>query len=283
MTPEDELVEKAALGLVQELGHAAIDIATEPPSAVSRKADALDLVTAADVAIEEHCRRRIAEEFPGHAVLGEEQGLDEPGQDWTWIVDPIDGTFNYATGFIGTGSSIALMHGSELRVGAVADLALRTVLSCRKGAGVAFSGGSLPVDSADAPGRARLFVDPGHQVPDPALFDVVERLAALAPVVPRMVGSAAVSLAAVALAGGCFIGAGLDIWDAAGGMVLAEERGRALRWWRLEGDSFHHVLAGEPELVAAYEPFMAAFVEAWRARTTVRGALLGPSETILLG
>src|SRR4029077_3779574 len=113
---------------------------------------------------------------------------------------------------VGAGSSIALMRGNELRLGAVADLALGTVLSCRKGAGLIFSGGSLPVEGADAPGRARLFVDPGHQVPDPALFGVVEKLAGLAPVVPRMVGSSAVSLAAVALAGGCFVGAGLDIW-----------------------------------------------------------------------
>ena len=281
MTPEDQRVEEAALALAEQLAREAIDLAAVPPADVSHKADVLDLVTAADVAIEEHFRQRIAERFPGHAVQGEEQGLDEPGHDWTWIVDPIDGTFNYATGFVGAGSSIALMHGSELRVGAVADLALRTVLSCRRGGGVSFSGGSLHVDGPDAPGRARLFVDPGHQVPHPALFGVVEEFVSLAPVVTRMIGSAAVSLAAVALAGGCFVGAGLDIWDAAAGMLLAEERGCAVRWWRYTGDSYHHVLAGEPELVAAYEPLMPRFVEAWRRQTAVVGDLLGPSDTIV--
>jgi hypothetical protein len=119
-------------------------------------------------------------------------------------------------------------------------------------------------------------------VPDPHLFGVVERLAALAPVVPRMVGSAAVSLAAVAVGGGCFVGAGLEIWDAAAGMLLVEERGCPVRWWRFEGDSFHHVLAGEPELVRLFEPLMPDFIEAWRAKTTIRSALLGPSTRILI-
>ncbi len=283
MTCDDQLVEESALTLAQELAGDAIDLAASAPSGVVRKADALDLVTAADRAIEEHFRRRIGEKFPGHGVLGEEQGLDEPGRDWTWIVDPIDGTYNYATGFVGAGSAIALMRGGALRVGAIADLALGTVLSCRRGAGVIWSGGTVPDLDADAPGRSRLFVDPGHQVPHPVLFAVVQKLAAYAPVVPRMVGSAAVSLASVALAGGCFVGAGLDIWDAAAGMLLAEERGLAVRWWGYEGDTFHHVLAGEPELVSAYEPLMPDYVEAWRMRTAVRGDLLGPSDTILLG
>ena len=282
-SPEDERVERAALVLAEDLAREAIELASAPPAGVGHKADVLDLVTSADTAIEQRFRQRIAERFPDHAVLGEEQGLDEEGRDWTWIVDPIDGTFNYATRFVGAGSSIALMHGDVLRVGVVADLALGTVYSCRKGAGTTWSGGSLPidVDSAGAPGRARLFVDPGHQVPDPSMFRVVGTLAGLAPVVPRMVGSAAVSLAAVALAGGCYVGAWLDVWDAAAGMLLAAERGRTVRWWRLAGDSYHHVLAGERELVLAYERVIPEFIEAWRRKTTAAGRLLGPSDTIL--
>jgi myo-inositol-1(or 4)-monophosphatase len=284
MTPEDEVVERAALGLAEALAREAIDLAAGASTVVGRKAGALDLVTAADVAIEQHFRQRIAERFPSHAVLGEEQGLDGRGREWTWIVDPIDGTFNYATRFAGVGSSIALMHGDELRVGVIADLALGTVFACRKGAGMTWSGGSLSTDlePAAAFGRARLLIDPGHLVPAPAVFSAIEAFAGLASVVPRMVGSAAVSLATVALAGGCFLGAGLEIWDAAAGMLLAEERGRTIRWWRFTGDPCHHVLAGERELVTAFEPLMPDFIEAWRSRSTANGALLGPSDTILL-
>src|SRR5262245_35150964 len=86
---EDD-VEHAALDLAERLAREAIELARGEPSVVGHKADALDVVTAADVAIENHFRQRIGERFPSHAVLGEEQGLDPNDRDWTWIVDPID-------------------------------------------------------------------------------------------------------------------------------------------------------------------------------------------------
>ena len=281
----DPQAERAALALAEELARDAIELAAGEPTVVGLKAHELDVVTAADVAIENHFRRRIGERFPGHAVLGEEQGLDRAGSRWTWVVDPIDGTFNYATGLVGAGSSLALMHEDETRVGAIADFGLGAVLSCRKGAGVTVAGGVQPSSTL---GRGRLLIDPGHQVPDPSVFVVIQRFAELAPLAPRLVGSAAVSLAAVTLAGGCFVGTGLEIWDAAAGMLLAEESGRAVRWWRFAGDSSHHVLAGEADLVRTFEPLMRDFVEAWRVRRDASAPgnlvddLLGPSDTMLL-
>jgi myo-inositol-1(or 4)-monophosphatase len=280
--PQDEPVEEAALALAEQLGREAIELARERPAVLRSKADALDVVTAADVAIERRFRARIGEEFPEHGILGEEQGLERNAGEWTWIVDPIDGTFNYATRLVGVGSSIALIRRHELRVGVVADFGLGTVLSARKGGGIR-SSEALPADDPwGALGRVRLLVDPGHQVPDPSVFGVLERMAALSPLAPRLIGSGAVSLAAVAHGGGCFVGSGLEIWDAAAGMLLAEERGHAVRWWRLAGDRFHHVLAGEPELVRVLEPLMPAFVEAWRRKTSADGSLLGPSDAILV-
>jgi myo-inositol-1(or 4)-monophosphatase len=286
MRSERESLERAALALAGELARDAIELAAGEPTVVGLKTDALDVVTAADLAIERHFRQRISERFPGHAVLGEEQGLDHrAGGGWTWVVDPIDGTFNYATGLVGASSSLALVHDGETRVGAIADFGLDTVFSARKGAGLTWQGRVGPGD--DRLGRARLLIDPGHQVPDPSVFRVLERFAELAPLAPRLVGSAAVSLAAVALSGGCFVGSGLELWDAAAGMLLAEERGRAVRWWRSAADSFHHVLAGEPDLVRAFEPLMPDFVHAWRLRRdgTAPGGLvedlLGPSHAAL--
>lgn len=287
---EEDLVDCQALALARELAREAIELARCEKTIIDRKAHAFDVVTAADVAIEKHFRQRIGERFPDHAILGEEQGLDVEDRDWTWVVDPIDGTFNYATGLPGAASSIALMHASETRVGVIADFALDTVFSCRKGAGMTWDGGAVPTDveAASALGRARLLIDPGHQTPDPVVFRAVQSFVELAPVVPRLIGSAAVSLAAVALSGGCFAGTGLEIWDAAAGMLLAEERGRAVRWWRFAGDSSHHVLAGEPELVQAFQPVMPDFIQAWRGKGDTSSAstspdeLLGPSATALI-
>src|SRR5690349_14345910 len=110
-------VEESALALAEELAREAMAVSSGRPALIGTKSDALDVVTAADVAIEQRFRERIAERFPGHAILGEEEGLAGRRGGWTWIVDPIDGTFNYATSLVGVGSSIALMHEGELRVG----------------------------------------------------------------------------------------------------------------------------------------------------------------------
>src|SRR5882762_5582036 len=58
-----------------------------------------DLVTAADRASEVLIRERIQQQFPGHDVLGEEQGLNDQRSDYRWYVDPLDGTTNFAHGF----------------------------------------------------------------------------------------------------------------------------------------------------------------------------------------
>jgi myo-inositol-1(or 4)-monophosphatase len=62
------------------------------------KGDA-DLVTAADRASEKLIRERILALWPGHDVLGEEQGLSDQGSEYRWYVDPLDGTTNFAHGY----------------------------------------------------------------------------------------------------------------------------------------------------------------------------------------
>ena len=58
-----------------------------------------DLVTAADRAAEVLIRDRIRQQWPGHDVLGEEQGLSDQGSEYRWYVDPLDGTTNFAHGY----------------------------------------------------------------------------------------------------------------------------------------------------------------------------------------
>ncbi len=76
---------------------------------IEYKGDA-DLVTAADRASEVLIRERIKKQFPGHDVLGEEQGLNDQGSDYRWYVDPLDGTTNFAHGFPVFCVSMALEH-----------------------------------------------------------------------------------------------------------------------------------------------------------------------------
>src|SRR5213593_3799442 len=132
-------IETAAFDNVAAWGREALALARETkgasPRAVQTKADAFDLTTPADTAIERRLRERIAQAFPTHAVMGEEQGTSEGPYEWQWVLDPIDGTFNYFTGLPGAACSIALRRGNEIRVGAIVDFTTGAVVRARGGGG----------------------------------------------------------------------------------------------------------------------------------------------------
>jgi histidinol-phosphatase len=81
-------------------------------------------VTAADTAIERLLRERIADAYPGHAVTGEEYGVDAPGASVRWYLDPIDGTHNYMRGVPLFGTLIAVERDSELQAAVISAPAL---------------------------------------------------------------------------------------------------------------------------------------------------------------
>jgi myo-inositol-1(or 4)-monophosphatase len=87
--------------------------------AIESKADHSP-VTIADRAIETELRRLIQLEFPRHGILGEEFGATR-GSDFTWVLDPIDGTKSFITGIPQFGTLIALLHG-ELPVLGIIDI-----------------------------------------------------------------------------------------------------------------------------------------------------------------
>src|SRR5687767_9956051 len=75
---------------------------------------AIDLVTEMDVASETLIRERISTRYPRHQVLAEEGGLAESSSEYRWIVDPLDGTTNYAHGYPVFCVSIALEYQGEM-------------------------------------------------------------------------------------------------------------------------------------------------------------------------
>lgn len=70
--------------------------------------DGFDPVTEADRAAEAAIRRAIVETWPDHGILGEEGGFDGAGADLTWVIDPIDGTRGFISGFVQWGTLLAL-------------------------------------------------------------------------------------------------------------------------------------------------------------------------------
>jgi len=94
-----------------------------------------DLVTAADRKSETLIRDRIRAKWPGHDVLGEEEGLHDTGSAYRWYVDPLDGTTNFAHGFPVFCVSMALQHNNETIAGVCYDPTRNEMFAAELGKG----------------------------------------------------------------------------------------------------------------------------------------------------
>jgi histidinol-phosphatase len=110
-------------------------------------------VTEADVAIEKAIRAAVHERFPGDGVLGEEGG-SEGDASRRWIVDPIDGTKNFADGVQLWATLIALATDDVPVVGVVSMPAIGERYQAARGAGATFNGETIHVSRADRVPRA---------------------------------------------------------------------------------------------------------------------------------
>ncbi len=99
-----------------------------------RKSD-LSPVTIADTESEKAIIETIKKSFPNHSFLGEESGEDSLTSEYQWVIDPIDGTKNYARQIPLFGTQIALMHHGEIIVGVSNAPALKEMLYAEKGKG----------------------------------------------------------------------------------------------------------------------------------------------------
>ena len=131
----------AALSLAEQLADVARRIARQHfrmPLDVASKTDGTP-VTVADRGIEDHMRRLIRAAFPGHAIRGEEYAAEGSGE-FTWVLDPIDGTKSFISGYPLFGSLIALLHGTRAVLGVLEVPALGERWVGAEGRGTLFDG-----------------------------------------------------------------------------------------------------------------------------------------------
>lgn len=193
---------------------------------ISTKSSAIDLVTEVDRLAEAAIRERIAHHFPTHVVLGEEAGQASGDARYRWIVDPLDGTVNYAHGFPFYSVSVALEIDGQIELGVVLDSAHGERFAAVRGRGATLAGVPLRVSCTPTLGEAMLAT--GFAYGGAA---VAQNLALFTRVVPiaravRRPGSAALDLCMVAC--GRFDGfweLNLQPWDVAAGMLIVQEAG----------------------------------------------------------
>jgi myo-inositol-1(or 4)-monophosphatase len=198
---------------------------------VSNKGD-IDLVTEADLASEKLIIERIKSHYPRHAILAEESGSTAgvevvPGKsEWQWIIDPLDGTTNYAHGYPCFCVSIALERDGAIEVGVIYDPTRDEMFSAERGQGATLNGRRVRVSTVDELNSAMLCTGFPYDVRERPNFAREFANFTMAAQAVRRDGSAAIDLAYVAC--GRFDGFwedGLRAWDVASGVLLIAEAG----------------------------------------------------------
>jgi inositol-phosphate phosphatase/L-galactose 1-phosphate phosphatase/histidinol-phosphatase len=148
-----------ALALAGQLADVARAIALEhfraPQLAVERKGDGTP-VTVADRGIETQMRRLIRAAFPAHAIRGEEFAAEGEGE-FTWVLDPIDGTKSFVTGFPLFGSLIALLQDDRPVIGIIEAPAIKERWVGAEGRPTRFNGKEVHTSACQALEQAVLY------------------------------------------------------------------------------------------------------------------------------
>lgn len=249
-------VHLAQLAARQILPHFRTDLGIDDKSA----GGAFDPVTIADRDAEMAMRREIRRVYPGHAILGEEHGL-EPGladgaagdeNAWTWVIDPIDGTRSFVLGQLHWGTLIALNDGARPVIGLMHQpYTGETFVGTPAGSELRHAGRTTRLTARRSARLSEVFVC----ATDPLMFDSAPRRAAFDRLAARAraVRYGGDCYTPCLIAAGCadlVVEAGLKPWDVQALVPIVEGAGGVITDWR--GGAAHQadnvVIASNPAL-----------------------------------
>lgn len=208
----------------------------------------INLVTDVDRESEEHILGRIRERFPDHGLLSEESPERVSPSAYRWIVDPLDGTTNYAHGYPCFCVSVAVEHGGSVVAGAVYDPLLDESFTAAAGQGAFRNGERIAVSETRDLRKSLLATGFAYDVKSPSddNFDFFRAFVLTGQAIRRD-GSAALDL--------CYLACGrfdgfwelkLKPWDTAAGLLILHEAGGVST--RLDGGPYDIY---QPDLLAS--------------------------------
>jgi myo-inositol-1(or 4)-monophosphatase len=235
-----------ATDLARQAGDLAMRLRPPPGAASGVLKGKQDWLTEADGAVEAFLAERLAAAFPEDGFQGEETGRGRSGR-LRWVVDPIDGTSNYARGSSRFCVSVGLIEDRVALAGVLVAPALGEVFAARHGGGATLNG--TPIHAAETTDLARAQVECGWspRLPNAGYFALVERVMGAGAML-RAGGSGAMGLADVAagrLDG--YIERHITLWDVAAALAILAEAGAHVSPF-LEGNGLSE---GNPILAAA--------------------------------
>jgi myo-inositol-1(or 4)-monophosphatase len=213
-----------------------------------------DLVTNMDLEIEKEFTNLVKKHYPEHLVIGEEFAQNKLTDDWTWIIDPIDGTVNFASGSPLYGLQFSLYYQKEGIVSAIYLPATGDFLYAEKDAGAYHNGNRIILKDSDNLKKSIVsFGDFSHSNPSSRekqlyllanLEDEVGKL--------RIYGSSAIDFGYVACGRSqAHVMFSKRIWEMSAGMLLIRE---AQGFTSKVGDAF--IVASDPDLLQLIESLL---------------------------
>jgi myo-inositol-1(or 4)-monophosphatase len=223
----------------------------------------IDLVTEMDHRSEAYLIEAIRSRFPGHTIDSEESGLITGAEQALWLIDPLDGTTNYAHDIPQFSVSIAFASAGVVQLGVVYDPMRDDCFTAARGQGAFHNGVPLHVSDTSEFSRSLLVTGFPYE-PGPNGEDNIAHFAHFTRLTQgvRRFGSAALDL--------CYVAAGrfdgyweltIKAWDIAAGALMVEEAGGKVT--KISGDARyleapHTILAGNPMIYKKLLKEMAA-------------------------
>jgi myo-inositol-1(or 4)-monophosphatase len=266
---DETLLLAEAERIAREAGALLLEFAGNPVE-IRHKGE-VDLVTRADMASEDLILGAIRSRFPDHGILAEESGNAATGEEdgYLWVVDPLDGTTNFAHGLPIWSVSIGVLRRGEPRVAVVLDPGRGECFTAARGAGARLNGELIRASETRDLEQALLVTGFPYDIRESPVnnLDHFERFMTRSRAVRRL-GSAAIDMAYVAC--GRFDGfweLKLHPWDVAAGWLLVEEAGGVVT--RFGGEPFQ---LEADEIVAGPEPLVESIQEVLAIGLRPRGA-----------
>ncbi len=213
------------LAAVHEAGQCILDARTRPRRI--RHKGRIDLVTETDLASEALLKERLGALLPGADFMAEESAASRVPGELTWIIDPLDGTTNFAHGLPVVAVSVGLWRAGEPVLGVVAVPVLGETFHAVRGQGAFLNGEPIAVSATDQPVDALVATGFPYSVAG----DMEHIMGPMSRVLPatrglRRMGAAAADLAYVACGRlDAFYEIRLKPWDTTAGWLLVEEAG----------------------------------------------------------
>ncbi len=214
-----------------------------------------DIVTDVDVAVEKAVLELVRREFPDFGILAEESQPVTTGSPYKWVVDPIDGTRNFAMGIPHFCTIVALSHGDEPIIGVTYDPMREELFTAEKGKGAFLNGERISVSESPVLSEALLCGDLGYVDEKAGL--AIDMIRSIWPgmLSLRLLGSAGLGVA-YAAAGrvDMYFHHSLSPWDIVAGLVQVSEAGGQIvdRQGKPANLQTSGIIAANPALIADF-------------------------------